>query len=234
MPFTILANSTLSDAPTLNNNFYHAAQGTRLPRTGISLTETTGTYDLGNATYKWNSIYANKIYTDSITTSGNVFIKYLEINLSASTNRIEITGLNGDVNNFMNLKLHIIGTSGQIYYLHFNGDSGANYSWQYAWVYGVNAVGQFLLSATGIILNKSVISTAAHFISDNWLCFRSGIQRTLLGTFANDLATSSAYSVGKSNGLWYNTTDTITSLVLDCGTTTGFGIGTKIEFWGIK
>ena len=61
MSFNILANSYTAWANQINDNFYHIAQGDRIPRGGNSLTATDAAYDLGSSTGAWNNLFCNTL-----------------------------------------------------------------------------------------------------------------------------------------------------------------------------
>lgn len=97
MSFNVIFNSTVADNTEMNNNFYTAAQGNRLPRGGDTLKATDSVYDLGSSTTTWDHLYCDNLYPDNITTlDKSLWILGSEFTIAAATTLTEITGLDGD------------------------------------------------------------------------------------------------------------------------------------------
>lgn len=120
--FRVIYNSTTADAADMNDNLYWIGQGSIFPMAGSELAYTTSS-KLGSGTYRWKSIYCNTMVAASFNPSVN--IRYItSAILSADASRIDITGLNGERNIYIEYCLNIQ-TTGTSAYLIFNGMSGA-------------------------------------------------------------------------------------------------------------
>jgi hypothetical protein len=125
MPFHNIINSLAAIPYDANDNFLFVAQGSIYPRTGEDLESTTGVYDIGSATKKFNDVYISGQlnYSGTSTYSGSwqEMSRYV---FSANTSSISIN-VNSD--NDKNYKLiHIFhgNTVSAIYAnLYFNGFS---------------------------------------------------------------------------------------------------------------
>ena len=97
MSFHILYESTTADATDVNDNFYHIAQGSRLPMDGVAMGYTDNALDLGSSSVRWNNLICNNIDTASVTASyAKMPIVIADYTLPQAANEFEITGLNGD------------------------------------------------------------------------------------------------------------------------------------------
>ena len=59
MTYHWLVNSETTDAPDMNDNFQEVGSGSRLPTliNTSGAVNTTGVYDLGTTTARWNNLY---------------------------------------------------------------------------------------------------------------------------------------------------------------------------------
>ena len=95
MTFRIFYDNTTADASDTNDNYYHIGQGSRNPMGSSVLTPTTGVYDLGSDTYKWNNIYTDNIVNDYFDSNGMTWRFIAKSTINTATSRIEIDGLSG-------------------------------------------------------------------------------------------------------------------------------------------
>jgi len=147
MAWTTLVNSTTIDAPSVNNNFYHVALGSILPLGGSGMEATTGVYDIGSSTYRWNNIYATNVnLSGSMTVSGNVTVNNLTVSgtltvsgnqfwrvlaiaeITSATDTIEFTGLSNGQYMFYAYSYKTITVSNDCF-MTFNGDTGSSYTY---------------------------------------------------------------------------------------------------------
>lgn len=126
MAFTIFQHSTTANATEINANFYHVAQGDRLPRSGGSLTAADSTYNVGSSSYIWDEIYCIQPYVSNWSVTAEY---YLSVEITATTASIEIIGLNDNL-----YKHHIIDmiifpklATASTQYMVINSDSSASY-----------------------------------------------------------------------------------------------------------
>lgn len=99
MSWNFFSTGALSDATKMNDNFYYAWDGNRLPLSGnasTTLTAADNTWDLGSSDFRWADVYCNNLYISGTVTSYHVFGKIYETVLSTASYEFEITGLNGD------------------------------------------------------------------------------------------------------------------------------------------
>jgi hypothetical protein len=97
MPFYIMQAHDIADSGDMNANFYHIANGTRQPMTGVSLTVTNLGANLGSVTYKWNNLYANYLYTDTINSDGNLWKLLVDFENTSTTSTIILEGISSDL-----------------------------------------------------------------------------------------------------------------------------------------
>lgn len=249
MAWTTLVNSTTADAVEVNNNFYWISQGTRLPMSGTSLNPVDGTYDIGSSTYKWaNAFFDDLTVNDDLVVGGeisttNKTIWQLEsrVELSATSQRIEFSGLNGDDSIEYQIWIRAIhgyaqdsATANIGIFITFNGDSAANYGSHYISALGgapgadrntgqtYIEIGSTTWAATA---SAEIIST---FSKIDFFSKAGNIR--LLNTYTLFGATNdSIYGQEIEHYVWDNTSDTITSIQFNSDGT--FISGTTIEIW---
>jgi hypothetical protein len=227
--FTILANGNPTDATEVNNNFYHVAQGSRLPMGGVSLAATTLAYDLGTTTAYWNNLFVNNIYCNSITTANkSLWTLVSEVNLTATASSIEFTGLNGDT--AIEYKIDIVGKSdgSVIISLIINGDSATNYGYQQLYAQNTS------INAGRSSLNYLYVGSVADINYDSFsqviLNSKTGNMRMCNCMFNGGCLSTLVYDLTCRSNVWNNTTSTVTSLKFYV---TGKYLinGTKIFLW---
>jgi hypothetical protein len=227
--FTILVNGNPTDASEVNNNFYHVAQGSRLPMGGVSLAATTLAYDLGTATAYWNNLFVNNIYANSITTANKILWTLVsEVTLTATASSIEFTGLNGDNDKEYRI-IGIFKDAVDLINCYINGDSAtANYGYQY--IYGENTVinAARVTSHGGFYFSGGDGSTGKTCFSDGILQGKTNIPKMFIVSAALHIISTTVYTVVLYDQNYNNIINTITSLK--------FGIAnmspnTNIQLW---
>ena len=192
MPFTVFSTTT-GKAQEVLDNFYHIADGERLPQTITAigtLTAVGSTYDLGASSTQWSVTYADNInVSDSITTIDKTLWELVtELTLSATTNRIEITGLNGDVDGNYLIRFSPIIGSGNLavrIFMVVNGDTGSNYGQQhiranaFSGVSAQRETGQGTGWQVGDYLNNPFSMTCYNYFN-GLLHAKTGNERTIL------------------------------------------------------
>ena len=167
MSFNIFVHSTASDATEVNDNFYHFAQEDLYPRGGVSLTTADATYNLGSSTAKWENLYFNNLYANSISSQEDsiwsLVVDQLFEGDAVGSGRIEITGLNGDVDKNYLIYINQLssGTPIGTVQMYINQDSAANYS--------VQGIGTFTADVSGIKLEATYPGSPKnnHYMSRN-------------------------------------------------------------------
>lgn len=231
-------NSTTADASDVNDVFYHIAQGTRLPMGGNDLDYTTGVYDLGSSTYRWNDLYCEDInISGSLTTSDkNIYSLIAETTLTSATSRIEFTGLNGDsCGEYIILCRSIsdTATSAGISYLHFNGDSATNYGYQRIAAISTTVSAARNTSYSGIQVVGTALGKIDYSIIKVYT--NSGYERTVLQDILQRGSSTTIGVFGSWSWIWNNTSDTITSMQFENSNGDAiFSTGTTIQIWGRK
>lgn len=108
MTFKTIVNSTATIPYDVNDNFLYVANGSIMPKIGVSLEYTTNSYNIGSSTQKFNTLYLNGI-VDSQNGYSLTGIQWFEIVnhiISSATANIEfsVDGLG-----YKNYKVVVIG-----------------------------------------------------------------------------------------------------------------------------
>jgi len=150
--YSITANNTVPYPDEINDDFYHCAQGTVYPMDGNYLSYTTGSVNIGNSTTVWKTIYANNITNTSINyTVGQTWKIAAEFIFTSTTGRVEISGLNGDVDTDYKIFVYMNNNANSTYWLYPNGNS--SYSTCYQALYSLaGAIGAYRGSGSGITI----------------------------------------------------------------------------------
>lgn len=226
MAFSIFTSGA-SDADAVNANFYHIAQGTRLPRGGTSLDPTTGIYDVGSGTYKWNSFFVNSLSCANLNITGSFtsnqgFIVEQNFNCMTNEERLRnfVINLSGadNVDYYLLHLYELHSTTSCVWQLYLNGDSDtANYAAQNTIIKNV-ATTITIANVTGTItalpLAYNVTTTSFNYGYHKIIIKPETENSKLVIVNSNYLSRSSnlresAYRVVS----WDNTSDTLSSLV---------------------
>lgn len=215
MAFRIFYNSTTADSQDMNDNFYHIAQGSIMPRTGQSLTSTDSAYDIGSSSYKWDSAYIDTINCSTVSFTGSItcdkiwtFLYEYTMPSGTSSARVEITGVDYEYYKF-------IVECGQVF-LRPNGDSSLSYRYSEYQALTTNTYTTSWGTNTAIVIGDASATTHMYFKSNPG--FKSGGSYDVLDK--NEQLLAGTY-------LW-TSTDTITSLVFSCfGNSVSFKIYKK-------
>lgn len=138
------------------------------------------------------------------------------------------SGLNGDVDEEYRLVTrHIGGDAGSFAFIDLNGDTGANYGYQF--MQGKNTT----LTAERAVANHIYTQYYSHALSeigmsDTIIHAKSGYVRTAIVKFCQEIATTTVETVGTIGCSWNNTIDNITSIVINGYITNGLGVGTHL------
>ena len=233
MAFLILQNSTTADASDVNANFYHVAQGSRLPMGGNSLESTDAAYDLGSSAASWNNLFCENIYINgSITTADKkLWVLEAEITLSISASSIEFTGLNGDDAKEYKLISNIITNTinaGYSMEIIFNGDSATNYGRQTLYGYDTIAAASRATTEDSLKFWRFLESNHKFFIMN------INSNGNIKNCFCNEMAGVSAttvYILLERAYVW-NNSNTLTSIKFYHNNGwSEFDSNTHIELW---
>lgn len=128
MGWTYIQNSITADMNDIHANFKIIREGSLIPKKlSTSLSYTTGNYDIGSSTYRWNAIYVvNSITTNTITSSDNFLYSHHKNTqiLQDITNTIIFTLTSEQATNWIELAGFIIKTTGAIFLAN---SAGTNY-----------------------------------------------------------------------------------------------------------
>ena len=220
MAFTTFVSGTAADADEVTANFYHIAQGDRLPRGGTSLDPTDSVYNIGATATTWANLYADTVNCTSIEITGNItsdlmpyVIQEYEINsVNTQSSNIFFTGLHGDIDGEYQINIFAVAlttyTSVRIY---FNNDTSYSYYMQ-------NVTMTTIFDANSYSCSSMVINLQA----------KSGKTRMALIKYAYTQTNTASWKM--FCGSWVNTTDELTSITINNGYG-NFITGTSIQIW---
>jgi hypothetical protein len=230
MTYHYLTNSTTASAADMVDNYEHIGVGDCLPLGGTMLSETTGVYDLGSDSYRWNNLFCQNLNIyGSITGVGNLWVLESEITITQTTASIEFSGLDGDLAKEYLIISQIMTDDnlGSMQIL-FNQDSGTNYGEHYLHsklVHGrtQNNVGYNIFSyytSSSLGFSRMIIS------SESRVC------RTMISITDNECnGGESIWWLRWSFGIWNNTSDTLTSIKILSYLGANFATNTNISLW---
>ena len=218
MAFVDIINYTMTIPDDVNNNFYHVAQGTVLPRGGDLLDATTSVNDIGSATYRFKDAYVTNInnVTGTANPDGLNLMWQLVAEVYPTTNRVAITGLNGDASGVYDIIFygaHDANTALSCF-LNVNGDSTtANYAETYFRFYT-------LVWAATTVARIPVITSVRQATTGSQVGMGKCTLYTKTGQIRTGIIDRAMYCNGSSITYfeesffrWSNTSSTITSLV---------------------
>jgi len=145
---------------------------------------------------------------------------------------LTISGLNGDVAGKYRLNARVVSgcAAGNYNVLTFNGDTGANYGYQY--IQGTVAVidaGRGVLSNIQLFDYHGALGDVGQ--SKVLIYAKSGYVRSVVNQYIGRVATTTIYNMVTCGHSWNNTVDNITSIGITSQTIGGLGVGTVIELW---
>jgi len=236
MPFTVFATGDTISSSEFNDNYYHYGQDDLLPRGGVSLEATTSVYDLGSGTYRWKSIYANNLtIIGSLTGSWQ---RISTVDVSTPVSRIELFGLNGDVDDhYMILADFEFSSPAADTYLLMSLNSNSEIAY-YSRGYVVDALAVSVFNYTGsgiYVANIGTIETGTAVIHSRISLFsKTGYNKmAVLETGELQGSTNGSQYIHRKFGAVMNTTtsDTLTTIQFYCDTTTGEFTRGHVEIW---
>ena len=233
MPFTTFTKNTTISAAEITGNFDHIGAGDMLPRGGTSLSPTTGVYNIGSDSFKWNDVFATNInITGELSQCINLIA---ETTLSVTASNIEFTGLNGDTDVIYLIRAYIVATTTALeIYAIFNNDSAtASYGWQYLIGYGTAVGAGRFTTWDGISLTYTGSDTTTSNLaySESIIYAKTGNERLVI---VESIDMCDATYIGRivvKGAIWNNTTSTITSLKILNSGGVNFAAGTNIQLW---
>jgi len=233
--FTIFKTGQVIDPNEMNDNFTHVAVGP--PRAGVSLTATTGVYDVGSPAYPWKSFdYDNARITDSIDNCMEVVASYYIDSVNTATARIDFSGLNGDTDELYEIEVNINCTNiGAAFFIQVSYDSSPSYFSLGMYAETAAAISITQAFSQGFIIGANAINTPTNTSVSNGyaiLYAKTGRRRLLNGFFGRNNDKNFAGALEKRYELWSNTASTLTSLTFLASTTTAlFLTGSSITIY---
>ena len=230
--FYELRNSTTAFANEVIENFYHIADGDRLPRSASgNLPEIDNTYDLGSADYKWKTIFCETFYSDFSIPASLVIHKEASVKFTVTASDIEFSGLNGDDNDYlMFAQIGPIpaGSGGvtETCKMVFNGDSSASYNEKYLY-YDYASIDMSTSSGNNYINVTLDNAPPNSMYFTAYISGKTGNKRSVKCFTSHNLTPTltSAYITGT----WDNTLDTLTSIKL----IKGISLQSEIALWRV-
>lgn len=231
--FTVIANSTPTDAVIVNKNFYHVGREHLLPRSSVTLLPTSSVYDLGSSTATWANIYADNTYISGSTTFYNTMNLLTEITVTNTSSSIDFTGLNSSDNHFYEIKCRIIGTNSFTAGMIFNNDNSGHYGQQIVQSIDDTTTTLNATSITSIPVGQVHYVTTTAGYSKFELMIYIGGPRALVFTEGGDNHSSDRVGSFVQGAYSWESDSTVTSIKFITDTTTGyFSPGTNIQIWG--
>ena len=237
MAFHIFQANTLVDPSAVMDNFYHVGEGHLLPRGGTSLDATTSVYDIGTSDAKWKEIHIMDAYVNgTVYNSWNLITRYV---LPSATNRIAITGLNGDSDILYHVVMRAVLTapSTQSLWMAINQDTGGTYGYKDTIYVAGGAPTAYRDSTFSVYIGPQGGGTApADSVTfyDAYIYAATGVERAILSNITGQADEKYIYFRMRMGTTWNDTTNTITSLIFWGVTATSFGVGTTIDIWALR
>ena len=222
--FIDIANSSTTDPGIMNNDFLAVAQGSLLPRAGNNLLPTTGACDIGAVATRFRCGYIINLNLATTTFNDNIhnMLVWKLAELNTNTSRIEITGLNGDLDAAWDIvaKMSCAPTTTGLF-IYLNGDSVTT-NYNYCQCYNVGGVLLSLYSnfLFAILYNYNPTTSGDLISFGKTIIYpKTGGYRNIFSSYlSGGIGTSIQYNILNS-GIWNNTASTITSLVFQAATT---------------
>ena len=224
MPFTIVYKDQTISADDFNANFVYIGQGNLFPLGGNSLDPTNATYNLGSDSYRWNNVHVQTInLSGEIQRTMNLIS---EVNLTATTAAIDITGLNGETDELYEIIVNGVGYATCTVFLFPNSDSTTN-NYGLQQVYGDNnlVVASRSLSYTSIYVFSFLYSTiTAKYGKSKLLIYANNTIKMILSNYNDVIGNVYIHYCRCLNQVWNNSA-TLTSMKF----TGFFDVGTNIQ-----
>lgn len=229
MSFYIFTSGTTAYANEVMDNFYHVADGDRLPLGGQSLTSTDSAYDIGSSSTTWSNAFINTINCTNLEITGSVtstktwnIMAYSELDDTATA--IEFTGLSGDIDKEYFIQMNVYPTESITTYTYviFNGDSATNYCIQ-------TNIHRLTLTSIRLVNSNLNSYSVPSFFNVNVYARSGGVRGVLANRTMPTSGNPEVYTIFYG-GVWNNTDDEITSIKFYINTGS-FGTNTSIYLW---
>ena len=219
--FTYFANGEIVDADKFTTNYKVVGSGDLLPRGGASLFPTTSVYNLGSDGFRWNEVHSYII--DTADEIGGTFNLVSSVLISTSSDRIEFSGLI-DNNYYLTVKFLNDSTSSDETLLFFNGDSATNYGYQTMY----DTTGALVGTTAGIYIGACGSSGSYAGVFEGFIDCQPSHPKMIAGS-GHNADIERYFTVG---GVWNNTSDTVTSMILY--NASKFNTGSEVKLWTKK
>lgn len=231
--FEPFVKNTLIDADDVNTNIWYVAQGSWLPMGGTELEYTTTVYNLGSDSYEWAGVYVTNVNMTGIL--DGTFNLISETDITATTGRVEISGLDGNTDEIYILYMRMVNdiATSSAFTLFFNGDSATNYGYQYFAGTDTTTSAARGTTQTGIPIGEISNDTATTQLcyTESWIYAKSGYERTLLSSQNRRASGTYVAQTMELAGIWNDTSSTISSIQITASTSTAIGVGSNIQLW---
>lgn len=241
MTYYPFSEGSLAQSEQMMRNYYHIADGVQYPfsvSANNGFTLASATYDIGASTTVFQDVHTVNLHLYDSVASADKSLWYLVAESTLSDTATAITfsltsGIDGDSCEVYRIFCKFAAITGTMRMI-INGDSAANYGWQYmrgissasdaARATGQNyiEVGSCLAVTTGVVKIS---------YSEVLLYAKTGNERLALIDYGTHMTGDFVYSIINRSGIWNNSANTITTLKF-IHNADSFYTGTNIQIWG--
>ena len=225
MSYNPFVHSTMTDAETIIDNFYHIGQGNIMPMRYSTLSLVDDREALGSTSRRWKNVYCNDIYISGpIQANDNIFLEIYNTTFTSTASDFNVTGLNGDGDKYYIILIdyhttHYTTTTIPLYVsLQFNYDTSSLYgrqSFEGGAITHDGITSAFLGSMAQIFLVEPVAilsDTTQHVISESIVCAQTKTPRYVFTRKNGGSENNAVYGSIYQAGTWDNWYTTITSM----------------------
>ena len=231
MSYNPFSHSTMTDADTIIDNFYHIGQGDILPMRSATLSYIDSMEDLGGSSDPWKNVYCHDIsISDTIRADDSIFLEIYNVIFTGIASDFNVTGLTGDGDGYYIILIdyHTTHYSSAMENLHvslqFNYDTSALYtrqSFEGGAVTPNSMTAGYLGAQTQLFLVEPLAmlsGTTQHVLSKTIICAKTKTPRFVFTQKNGGTNNNSVYGTIYQAGTWANWNSTITSM--------------NFKFWG--
>ncbi|MCP4648902.1 MAG: hypothetical protein GY853_02310 [PVC group bacterium] len=237
MTYVEIRHSTTTDPTDINNNFYHIAQGSRLPF-GTDFESTDGVYSIGGSSgsYMFDTFYGNDIDLtgDLITSNASLWVMLTQSTLDDTSTSVEFTGLNGDIYEMYRLFYRIYCDTISTFKMTFNSDSSTSYRSTHLYGQSTTATTTYDYPAGGGYISIGSTSNTGTscfgVLSLHTEVTDTPNFRFMIGSCIEQANDTHVEKISEIRGLWTNTADTVTSIKVI--SSESMRTGTTFLLWG--
>lgn len=229
MAYTLFEKGHTVSAVDFDNNYKWVGQGHLLPKGGAFLEETTGAYDLGSDTYRWNNVHVQNLEIQSGGEVQHCMNLIAEATLTSTATSIEFTGLNGETDEIYEIICNIKMNTSGANYLYLNSDSTTNnYGYQYFIGYSTTVSANRGMHSLGIRIGNAN-STTTIYNKLHLICYAKNSVKLFLNNELRSVINTYVGYCMKWGCVWNNSA-TLTSMKF----IGSFDPDTNIQLWTKK